>query len=172
MLDEMIVKSKQKKMQRQRERSAQLDQWERLDEQFTNLKKAGELTFGLAAESKADNDDDDYATLVSHRLSITLALIVYLQYQQLESDKRATALEPQRKRDAAKDASNGEEDDDEEQEAQTSDDEVDDEEADEEDEEEEQEDEQLTEQVRRAVVGLSNVIDDILGKRKARLLFN
>ena len=64
MLDEIIAGSKQQKMLKQRERSAQLDQWERLNEQFSELKQTGELAFGRAAEAAKGEEDQDYAMLV------------------------------------------------------------------------------------------------------------
>ncbi|KAI6202695.1 VWFA domain-containing protein [Aphelenchoides besseyi] len=79
MLDQIISNSKQQKALRQRDRKLQLDQWQKLDEQFTELRGAGELKFGRS-EEKTNEEDDDYMAL----------------YQQLEFDKKAPALDPRK----------------------------------------------------------------------------
>ncbi|KAI6207365.1 Fe2OG dioxygenase domain-containing protein [Aphelenchoides besseyi] len=79
MLDQIISNSKQQKALRQRDRKLQLEQWQKLDEQFTELRGAGELKFGRS-EEKTNEEDDDYMAL----------------YQQLEFDKKAPALDPRK----------------------------------------------------------------------------
>ncbi|KAI6226549.1 VWFA domain-containing protein [Aphelenchoides fujianensis] len=79
MLEQIISNSKQQKAIRQRDRQLQMEQWEKLDEQFGELKEAGELKFGRAKETNED-EDDDYMAL----------------YQQMEFDKKAPALDPRK----------------------------------------------------------------------------
>lgn len=62
-IKQAIQRSAQAKAIKQRDRAIQLNQWEKLDEQFTELKEAGELSFGRV-ELEREEDDDEYMELV------------------------------------------------------------------------------------------------------------
>lgn len=55
---EAIKQSKQSKALRQHDKAIQLDQWEKLDQQFSELKESGELAFGRAKIENEEGDDD------------------------------------------------------------------------------------------------------------------
>ncbi|KAI6183158.1 hypothetical protein M3Y97_00458300 [Aphelenchoides bicaudatus] len=58
LIKQAIERSVQAKALKRRDREIQFDQWEKLDEQFTELKEAGKLTFGRVDLPKEDGDDE------------------------------------------------------------------------------------------------------------------
>ncbi|CAD5221297.1 unnamed protein product [Bursaphelenchus okinawaensis] len=77
MLEQIIQQSKEAKAIKTKERELQFETYQKLDEQFDEIRKSGELEFGRVKEA----EDDDYMQL----------------YLQLQNDpKRAVALDPKK----------------------------------------------------------------------------